>query len=68
MDTSSSSTVDLETGVSGVRKRLTLTFRDVNVHVTAPDAALGETLLSVADPRQYFDSLRKGQRPKRVRV
>lgn len=65
MDTPSSGTIDLEHGDRGLRKRLTLTFRNVSVHVTAPDAALGDTLLSVADPRQYLGFL-KGSRPKRV--
>ncbi|KAG2419095.1 hypothetical protein HFD88_002199 [Aspergillus terreus] len=63
---SSSSTVDVEQGDSGVRKRLTLTFCNVNVHVTAPDAALGDTLLSVADPRQYLDIFSRSKRPKRT--
>ncbi|GFF84984.1 brefeldin A resistance protein [Aspergillus udagawae] len=65
MDTPSSGTIDLEHGKRGLRKRLTLTFRNVSVHVTAPDAALGDTLLSVADPRQYLGFL-KGSRPKRI--
>ncbi|KAL4875271.1 ABC-2 type transporter-domain-containing protein [Aspergillus karnatakaensis] len=65
MDTpSSSSTLDLEQG-SDITKRLTLTFKNVSVHVTAPDAALGETLLSVADPRRLLDYFR-GERPKRT--
>lgn len=68
MDTPSSGTasVDVEQGANEIRKRLTLTFRDVTVRVTAPEAALGETLLSVADPRQYLGFLGKGSRPKRV--
>ncbi|KAJ5163927.1 uncharacterized protein N7500_005757 [Penicillium coprophilum] len=55
MDTPSSGTatpVDLEHGDSHIRKRLTVTFRDLNVRVTAPDAALGSTLWSEVDPRQ----------------
>ncbi|KAE8354612.1 ABC-2 type transporter-domain-containing protein [Aspergillus coremiiformis] len=66
MDTPSSGTVDLERGGGGIRKRLTLTFRNLNVRVTAPDAALGETLLSYADPRQVLDVFRKGRQHKRT--
>ncbi|KKK25725.1 ABC drug exporter AtrF [Aspergillus rambellii] len=66
MDTPSSGTIDIELGDSSTSKRLTLTFRDVSVHVTAPDAALGDTLLSVADPRQLLGFLKKGSRPKRT--
>ncbi|KAL4890653.1 ABC-2 type transporter-domain-containing protein [Aspergillus ambiguus] len=65
MDTSSSNTIDLEYGESGVHKRLTVTFRHVNVHVKAPDAALGDTLLSVANPRRGLDVLRRSKQPKR---
>ncbi|KAI2830529.1 hypothetical protein CBS147343_10393 [Aspergillus niger] len=36
------------------------------VNVTAPDAALGDTLLSVADPRQISGWFSKSQRPKRT--
>ncbi|KAL3438203.1 ABC-2 type transporter-domain-containing protein [Aspergillus tetrazonus] len=63
---SSSGTVDLEQGGSGILKRLTLTFRDLTVNVTAADAALGQTLLSVVDPRQLLDYLRKREKPKRT--
>ena len=56
---------DLEHG-DPIQKRLTLTFRNINVHVAAPDAALGDTLLSYADPRQFLEYLRKGSKPKRV--
>lgn len=62
---SETETVDLEHGGS-IQKRLTLTFRDVSVHVTAPDAALGETMLSYMDPRQVLGYLRQGSKPKRV--
>lgn len=65
---SSSGTIDLEQGGSGISKRITLTFRDLSVHVRAADAALGQTLLSVADPRQLVDVFRKDNTPKRVRV
>ncbi|PYH80056.1 hypothetical protein BO82DRAFT_313773 [Aspergillus uvarum CBS 121591] len=64
--TSSSATVEMDSGASDIRKRLTLTFRDVSVNVTAPDAALGETLLSVADPRQITGWFLKSRRPKRT--
>ncbi|KAL3484275.1 ABC-2 type transporter-domain-containing protein [Aspergillus germanicus] len=67
MDTpSSSSTIDLEQGRSGLTKKLSLTWRDISVHVTAPDAALGDTLWSVADPRQVLDWFRHGNKPKRA--
>jgi hypothetical protein len=66
MNTPSSGTVDLEYGDSALRKRLTLTFRNLNIRVTAPDAALGETLLSYADPRHVLDFFRKSRQPKRV--
>ncbi|PLB46565.1 hypothetical protein P170DRAFT_363672 [Aspergillus steynii IBT 23096] len=63
---SSSGTLDLESVNQQLRKRLTLTFRDLNVRVTAPDAALGDTLLSYADPRPYINMFRKSQQPKRT--
>ena len=66
MDTPSSGTVDLECGGGAIRKRLTLTFRNLNVRVTAPDAALGDTLLSYADPRQLLDVFRRSRKNKRV--
>ena len=50
-----------------VQKRLTLTFKAVDVRVTAPEQALGETLWSRADPRQLLDLFRRGEHPKRVR-
>jgi hypothetical protein len=72
MDTPSSGTmtpVDLESaGYDGsIRKRLTVTFRDLNVRVTAPDAALGSTLWSEIDPRQLRDLFKRTQKHKRVR-
>ena len=69
MDAPSSGTstpVDLEHGDSQIRKCLTVTFRDLNVRVTAPDAALGNTLWSEVDPRQVGALLKRGDRPKRV--
>lgn len=71
MDTPSSGTitpVDLENaGYDGsIRKRLTVTFRDLNVRVTAPDAALGSTLWSEVDPRQLRDLFKRTQKHKRV--
>lgn len=68
METPSSGTatpVDMEHGSSEIRKRLTVTFRDLNVRVTAPDSALGETLWSGVDPRQLgrlFDKKKKSRR------
>ncbi|KAJ5835346.1 hypothetical protein N7447_001372 [Penicillium robsamsonii] len=69
MDTPSSGTatpVDLEHGDGQIRKQLTVTFRDLNVRVTAPDAALGSTLWSEVDPRQVGALLKRGDRPKRT--
>ena len=70
MDTPSSGTKtppDLEQGQkTGIQKRLTLTFRHLNVRVTAPDAALGNTILSEADPRQIINFFRRNKLPKRV--
>ncbi|EEA25209.1 hypothetical protein TMatcc_006570 [Talaromyces marneffei ATCC 18224] len=62
----SSSLTVAESGSHQVQKRLTLTFRRINVRVTAPDAALGDTLLSVADPRQFIKGFYKSQQPKRT--
>ena len=59
--------VDVENGFGNIRKRLTVTFRDLNVRVTAPDAALGSTLWSEVDPRQLGGLLNRTKRPKRVR-
>lgn len=61
-----SSSEDLEHGASSIPKSLTLTFRNVSVDVTAPDAALGETMLSYMDPRQFFSFIGKNSKPKRV--
>ena len=70
MDTPSSGTEtppDLDQGQkTGIQKRLTLTFRHLNVRVTAPDAALGDTILSEADPRQFMNFFRRNKLPKRV--
>ena len=70
MDTPSSGTEtppDLEQGQkTGIQKRLTLTFRHLNVRVTAPDAARGDTILSEADPRQFMNFFRRNKLPKRV--
>ncbi|KAL5049175.1 hypothetical protein BDW71DRAFT_217786 [Aspergillus fruticulosus] len=63
---SSSGTIDLEQGGPGISKRITLTFRNLTVNVSAADAALGQTLLSVVDPRQLLDYLRRGEKPKRT--
>ncbi|KAJ5767493.1 hypothetical protein N7533_000076 [Penicillium manginii] len=62
METPSSGTatpVDVEFGTSQIRKRLTVTFRDLTVRVTAPDAALGDTLWSEVDPRQLSNIFNK---------
>ncbi|KAI2709365.1 hypothetical protein DTO039G3_53 [Penicillium roqueforti] len=69
METPSSGTttpVDLEHGDDQIRKRLTVTFRDLNVRVTAPEAALGSTLWSEVDPRQIGALFKRGARPKRT--
>ena len=72
METPSSGTAtpgsDLENGPGQIRKRLTVTLRDLNVRVTAPDAALGSTLWSEVDPRQLGGLIKRGDRPKRVGV
>lgn len=70
METSSSgmtTPVDVENGFGQIRKRLTVTFRDLNVRVTAPDAALGSTLWSDIDPRQLGDLFNRTKGSKRVR-
>jgi len=70
METPSSGAVtpaDVEKGSGNIRKRLTVTFRDLNVRVTASDAALGSTLWSEVDPRQLGELLNRKKRPKRVR-
>jgi hypothetical protein len=70
--TSSSQTSSIKDNVqrdeTSVRKRLTLTFRNINVRVTAAEAALGNTILSEVDPRQLLNHFHKSQRPKRVRI
>lgn len=69
METPSSGTVTpvgLEGGNGQIRKRLTVTFRDLTVRVTAPDAALGDTLWSEMDPRQIRNLFKQGSSPKRV--
>ncbi|KAF7561005.1 hypothetical protein G7046_g3143 [Stylonectria norvegica] len=58
--------VDEERGKDFIQKRLTLTFRDVTVKVTAPDAALGETLWSRLDPSQWLAVFRSNNQPKRT--
>ncbi len=57
---------DEERGKDGVQKRLTLTFQDVTVRVTAPGEALGETLLSRVDPRRLSGRVHRANHPKRV--
>ncbi len=49
-----------------LQKRLTLTFKNVTVNVTAPGEALGDTLWSWADPSQLVDVFRKPGGAKRV--
>ncbi|KAJ6151805.1 hypothetical protein N7470_006933 [Penicillium chermesinum] len=58
--------VDVENGAVQMRKRLTVTFRDLNVRVTAPDAALGDTLLSEIDPRRLLGPFKRGKMRKRT--
>lgn len=62
------SLTDIERQPDGIQKRLTVTFRDLSIRVTAPDAALGSTLLSAADPRQLLALFQKDQKPKRVGI
>ncbi len=50
------------------QKRLTLTFNNVTVKVTASGEALGETLWSRANPSQLRSLFGGGERPKRVRA
>ncbi|CAM1507980.1 Fc.00g048280.m01.CDS01 [Cosmosporella sp. VM-42] len=57
---------DEERGKDHIQKRLTLTFQDVTVRVTAPDEALGETLWSRVDPRQLKGVFGGNSRPKRT--
>ncbi|KAH7214361.1 ABC-2 type transporter-domain-containing protein [Fusarium oxysporum] len=58
--------VDEERGKDFIQKRLTLTFQNVIVRVTAPDEALGETLWSWVDPRQLGGLFKRTHRPKRT--
>lgn len=46
---------------TSVRKRLTLTFKNLTVRGTSSDRALGETLWSRVDPTQLSDILRGGK-------
>ncbi len=48
------------------QKRLTLTFKNVTVNVTAPGEALGETLWSWANPSQLLSVFQRAERTKRV--
>ncbi|EAQ84120.1 hypothetical protein CHGG_10524 [Chaetomium globosum CBS 148.51] len=50
------------------QKRLTLTFNNVTVNVTAPGEALGDTLLSWVNPSQLLDVFRKKEHTKRLLV
>lgn len=62
------SSTDIERQPDGIQKRLTVTFRDLSIRVTAPDAALGSTLLSAADPRRLLNLFQRNKQPKRVRI
>ncbi|KAJ6111330.1 hypothetical protein N7523_007391 [Penicillium sp. IBT 18751x] len=69
MDTPLSGTatpVDVENGYCNIQKRLTVTFCDLNVQVTAPDAALGSTMWSDIDPRQLGSFLHRTKMAKRT--
>lgn len=55
---------DIEMGA--MKKQLSLTFRDLTIRVTAPDEALGETLLSRVDPRQLMSLFGSKQHKQRV--
>ncbi|KAH6845782.1 ABC-2 type transporter-domain-containing protein [Chaetomium sp. MPI-CAGE-AT-0009] len=48
------------------QKRLTVTFKNVTVNVTAPGEALGDTLLSWVNPSQLLDIFRKKEHTKRA--
>jgi hypothetical protein len=56
--------MDDEMGKDHIEKRLSLTFRDITVNVTAPDQALAETLWSRVDPRQLGSIFRRSSAPK----
>ncbi|KAJ9214471.1 hypothetical protein DTO166G4_3875 [Paecilomyces variotii] len=60
------SSTDIERQPDGIQKRLTVTFRDLSIRVTAPDAALGSTLLSAADPRRLLNLFQRNKQPKRT--
>ena len=61
--------VDAEYGKDPIEKRLTLTFKNLTVRVEASDQALGETLLSRVDPREWGRQLFRGRYdPARSRV
>ncbi|KAK4151109.1 ABC-2 type transporter-domain-containing protein [Chaetomidium leptoderma] len=49
-----------------IQKRLTLTFQNVTVNVTAPGEALGDTLLSWMNPSQLLNPFRMGGHTKRA--
>lgn len=49
-----------------IPKQLTLTFRDVTVKVKASEEALGPTLLSHVDPRQFLAPFQGAKHPSRV--
>ncbi len=51
---------------SASQKQLSLTFRDLTIRVTAPDEALGETLLSRVDPRPMMNLFGSKEHHKRV--
>lgn len=69
MESPSSATltsVDVEEQRDALRKRLTVTFCNLSVRVTAPDAALGSTMWSEVDPRQLLDLFQRKKRPMRA--
>lgn len=71
MESPSSATltsVDVEEQRDALRKRLTVTFCNLSVRVTAPDAALGSTMWSEVDPRQLLDLFQRKKRPMRVSI
>lgn len=60
---------DVEAGqikTGSIQKRLTLTFKDVTVRVTASGVMLGETLLSRIDPRAILTNHDGEQRVSQV--
>ncbi len=48
------------------KKRLTVSFRDLAVHVSADNEVFGETLWSRIDPRQLKGILNISKQPQRV--